>query len=150
MDRVAQTRKNSVLQVLHGTQKRERNHGDSHVAEPGQKGGGKRIGATKSQPFISKRPASTSQLISLVRPGAHPYISAVAALLTPPKERLQLRGVSKKRVAPDLLAFRNNGVCYSPQIVFPSQEGRMGSHAPGCRSQADDRLHGCPCQRVRR
>jgi hypothetical protein len=66
----------------------------------------------------------------------------------PPKERLQFQGVSKKRVAPDLLPFRNNGVCYSPQIVFPSQEVRMGRHTPSCGSQAHDRLHGCPCQRI--
>lgn len=59
--------------------------------------------------------------------------------------------VSKKRVAPDPLAFgaRNNGLGYYPQIVFPSQEVRMGHHPPGCHSQADDRLHGCPCQRIR-
>ena len=57
--------------------------------------------------------------------GARPYMPAAAPLLKsqPPKERLC---VIKERVAPDLLDHlqnQSNGICYSPQVVFPSQEG---------------------------
>lgn len=56
-----------------------------------------------------------------VPPGARPYMPAAAPLL-----KSQRLCVIKERVAPDLLVHlqnQSNGICYSPQVIFPSQEG---------------------------
>lgn len=133
------------LQVLHGTHKRKKRR---YMAGTGQKRGWQEDWSNQSTATHTQKAClhlTTHISCPCVPPGAQAYMSAAATLLRPVRKDYCV----KERVAlsPRSPAFRtrNNGVCYYPQVVFPSQEGRMGSHAPGCRSQADDRLHGCPC-----
>lgn len=111
---------------LHGTQKkRERKIMGRKSCCQGQDkgGGGKRIGATKAEPFISRRPTSTSQLISLLPLN----LRSCCTSHPPSKERLQRKGLCQGEGSSTLLSFAfretgSNGVCYSPQVIFPSQE----------------------------
>lgn len=151
MDRVSRRRKNSVFTWY--TKKRERKIMGRKSCCQGQDkgGGGKRIGATKAEPFISRRPTSTSQLISLLPLN----LRSCCTSHPPSKERLQRKGLCQGEGSSTLLSFAfretgSNGVCYSPQVIFPSQEVWMGCHPPGCRPQAGDRLHGCPRWCLRR
>lgn len=77
---------------------------------------GKRIAATNVQPFISRRPVSTSQLISLVYLQVHNLICQLLHFSVPLKKAC----VSKERVALDLLVVFRTRIMASATLLKSS------------------------------